>query len=91
MTRRTSDFGRKGGSSPTKGAKALTFRFTYPDGTPGSKKSFDRAIRLAVGYNGQIFAAVYQHNGTWYVAGLTVHQSRRGEFPLHTFVPAFPS
>lgn len=80
------DFGRKGGTSPTVGAKALTFKFTFPDGTAGTKRSFDKRIRYAVGYSGPIFAAVYQHAGVWYVAGLTC--ADKGGFPRCEFVPA---
>jgi hypothetical protein len=56
-------YGQKGGDGPTAGKKATTFIVTLPDGSEASKRDFNPPIN-PTGY-------AYQHNGCWYVAGVS--------------------
>lgn len=58
-----SSYGKRGGEGPTRGQKASTYSFTFPDGTTGKKRSFHVHDEKAT-------VAVYQHEGKWYAAGI---------------------
>lgn len=74
-----SPYGKRGGTSATAGKRSAVYRWTYPDGTPGERRTFATDAPRAV-------AVCYQHAGKWYVAA--VYPSRddwRGS-PNHTFI-----
>lgn len=58
-----SDFGKKGGTSPTKGKTVNVYAFEYPDGRVGAKKTFKFDGMPASAY-------IYQYEGKWFVAAI---------------------
>lgn len=58
-----STFGQKGGEGPTRGKKATTYVFLFPDGTWGRKRSFQ--VNAEHG-----FVSCYKHEGKWYASGV---------------------
>lgn len=62
-SRRMTTYGQKNGESPNTGKKAATYRFTYPDGTTATKRSFKVDAETA-------YALVYEFQGKWYVSAI---------------------
>lgn len=56
-------YGRKGGEGPNAGQKASTYRVRFPDGTSAEKRVFHAIQPQAVAF-------VYEHQGTWFCAGV---------------------
>jgi hypothetical protein len=65
--RRMTTYGQKDGEGPNTGKKASTYRFTMPDGTVTTKRSFKVDSPVA-------YALVYQHQGKWYVSAIKAEQ-----------------
>jgi len=62
MTIQRTTYGQTGSEGPTKGEKAVAFTVTLPDGSKRRKVSY-RAPVDAVAF-------AYQHEGSWYIAGI---------------------
>lgn len=73
-----SDFGKRGGTSPTAGATAAMYEGTLPDGSVARKKSFHLTCPDA-------FLGCFERGGKWMVSGVTEKPEDR---PGQRFVAA---
>lgn len=63
LERAARGYGRRGGTSATAGKTSATYVVHMPNGRSERKKTFKAMQPWAT-------AAVYEHDGTWYVAGI---------------------
>jgi hypothetical protein len=74
-----SDYGKRGGSSPTAGKKASVYQATAPDGHLLRKATYKVSVDTAVLY-------AYQRLGEWHAAG--VREKRSWDMDHYTALDA---